>query len=194
MQHPKRGRKGSVIYSETRHGKVAREYVPPRNPRTAQQMYEGHVDLHAFADCLSRCRHTVVYNGDIRTAADGDLLRARFPAVRRWMLGRGLVADPFLAEQLRNRDAPRDLGRLRAFLDDLLAVACEESHGDQQVLGRLKELWGYLAPGLCRDELLLKRIHLCRRVDEDRRTVDGWFERHPQWVAGADGLQMAPGS
>ncbi|MGD0258822.1 MAG: hypothetical protein ABSD29_03260 [Verrucomicrobiota bacterium] len=34
---PKRGRKGSVIYSETRHGKVAREYVPPQNPRTAQQ-------------------------------------------------------------------------------------------------------------------------------------------------------------
>ncbi len=34
---PKRGRKGSVIYSETRHGKVARAYVAPRNPRTAQQ-------------------------------------------------------------------------------------------------------------------------------------------------------------
>jgi hypothetical protein len=34
---PKRGRKGSVIYSETRHGKVARTYTPPRNPRTAQQ-------------------------------------------------------------------------------------------------------------------------------------------------------------
>jgi len=34
---PKRGRKGFVIYSETRHGKVARAFVPPRNPRTAQQ-------------------------------------------------------------------------------------------------------------------------------------------------------------
>jgi hypothetical protein len=34
---PKRGRKGSVIYSETRHGKVARQYVQPRNPRTAEQ-------------------------------------------------------------------------------------------------------------------------------------------------------------
>ena len=34
---PKRGRKGSVIYSETRHGKVARQFVPPDNPRTAQQ-------------------------------------------------------------------------------------------------------------------------------------------------------------
>jgi hypothetical protein len=36
---PKRGRKGSVIYSETRHGKVARAYVPPRNPRTVQQQH-----------------------------------------------------------------------------------------------------------------------------------------------------------
>jgi hypothetical protein len=39
---PKRGRKGSVIYSETRHGKVARAYVPPRNPRTAPQQDHRH--------------------------------------------------------------------------------------------------------------------------------------------------------
>jgi len=34
---PKRGRKGNVIYSETRHGKVAREFVTPSNPRTVVQ-------------------------------------------------------------------------------------------------------------------------------------------------------------
>ena len=34
---PKRGRKGNVIYSETRHGKVAREFVPRSNPRTVAQ-------------------------------------------------------------------------------------------------------------------------------------------------------------
>ena len=34
---PKRGRKGNVIYSETRHGKVARAFVQPRNPRTPEQ-------------------------------------------------------------------------------------------------------------------------------------------------------------
>jgi hypothetical protein len=37
---PKSGRKGSVIYANTRHGKVARQYVRPRNPRTPQQ--RGH--------------------------------------------------------------------------------------------------------------------------------------------------------
>ena len=34
---PKRGRKGSVVYLETRHGKVARKYVRPANPRTPSQ-------------------------------------------------------------------------------------------------------------------------------------------------------------
>ena len=159
------------------------------HPRTAQQMYDGHADLLAFADCLSRCRHPVVYNGDIRTAADGAFLRARHPAITRWMIGRGLIADPFLAERLCGSAAPRDLNRLRAFLDDLLAVACEESHGEKPVLGRFKELWGYLAPSLCRDGRLLKQIHLCHRIDEYRRTVDGWLDRNPVWVESADGLR-----
>ena len=34
---PKRGRKDSVVYLKTRHGNVARQYVRPRNPRTAEQ-------------------------------------------------------------------------------------------------------------------------------------------------------------
>ena len=34
---PKSGRKDSVVYVNSRHGKVAREYVRPRNPRTPEQ-------------------------------------------------------------------------------------------------------------------------------------------------------------
>ena len=37
---PKSGRKGSVVYVNSRHGKVAHQYVRPRNPRTPQQ--QGH--------------------------------------------------------------------------------------------------------------------------------------------------------
>ena len=37
---PKSGRKGSVVYVSSRHGKVARQYVRPRNPRTPEQ--QGH--------------------------------------------------------------------------------------------------------------------------------------------------------
>jgi len=34
---PKSGRKGSVVYVNSRHGKVARQYVRPRDPRTLEQ-------------------------------------------------------------------------------------------------------------------------------------------------------------
>jgi hypothetical protein len=34
---PKSGRKNSVVYLNTRHGNVVREYVCPRNPRTPEQ-------------------------------------------------------------------------------------------------------------------------------------------------------------
>src|ERR1035438_8486405 len=37
---PKSGRKGSVDYLNTRYGKAARQYVPPRNPQTTEQ--QGH--------------------------------------------------------------------------------------------------------------------------------------------------------
>src|ERR1035441_3423415 len=37
---PKSGRKGSVVYLNTRYGKVARQYVRPSNPRTPEQ--QGH--------------------------------------------------------------------------------------------------------------------------------------------------------
>ena len=34
---PKAGRKGSVVYLNTRYGKVVREYVCPHDPRTLEQ-------------------------------------------------------------------------------------------------------------------------------------------------------------
>ena len=41
---PKSGRKGSVVYVNSRHGKVARQYVRPANPRTpAQQAHRDNV-------------------------------------------------------------------------------------------------------------------------------------------------------
>jgi hypothetical protein len=39
---PKSGRKGSVVYVNSRHGKVVRNYVCPGNPRTPRQ--QGHRD------------------------------------------------------------------------------------------------------------------------------------------------------
>jgi tRNA-dihydrouridine synthase len=146
--------------------------------RTAKQMYEGTVDLDAFAEAAALCRHPVVYNGDIRTRADFLRLKARFPLVSRWMIGRGLASDPFLMEHIRGDEGPRDPVRMKGFLDDYLAVSEGELFGPASVLGRLKELWGYLYLPLRDGERLWKTVRVCRTVDEYRRVVDGvnWVE------------------
>src|ERR1035441_2269484 len=77
---PKSGRKGSFVYLNTRHGKVVREYVRPRNPRTAEQ--QAHRDN---VRAVSRRWRTLSdeQRGDWRVAAadntfvteTGDLVR-----------------------------------------------------------------------------------------------------------------------
>lgn len=153
------------------------------HPRTAAQMYEGEVHLDAFAAVYPLCHAPVTYNGDIHTVEDFALLRSRFPDISRWMLGRGLVADPFLPLAIRTHDPGRQCRdratpeALRAFHDELYARCRAELSGPASILGRMKELWGYLHER-CKDgQELLRRIQRCHRTDDYERIVDGWFVR-----------------
>jgi tRNA-dihydrouridine synthase B len=162
------------------------------HPRTACQMYAGTVDLAAFGVCLRACRHPVVYNGDIRTRRDLERLRAAFPAVASWMIGRGVAADPFLPERLRGDTTPRDPGRLRAFLDDYLAESAAELSGPAALLGRLKELWRHLHLLFAEGESLWQDIRRCRRLDDYRRAVERGFAAAVPLREPADGIGETP--
>lgn len=130
------------------------------HPRTGVQMYDGDVDLDAFAVCLSRIRHPIVYNGDIRDRITVKQLEARFPKVAGWMIGRGLIADPFLPECIRRDGAePADRGtRFRQFHDDLVEGYGRIFCGPAHVLDRMKGFWRYFAEGFQGGARLLKQI------------------------------------
>ncbi|MBO4232264.1 MAG: tRNA-dihydrouridine synthase family protein [Bacteroidales bacterium] len=122
------------------------------HPRLGVQQYEGTTDLEALARCLSVTRHKVVYSGDIQTVSDYDLLKKRFPEIGGWMLGRGILCDPFLAEKIEDYDnnvePKHDLeerySRFTAFYDDLLDTMLG-AYNERRVLANLKELWHYFA-------------------------------------------------
>ena len=141
------------------------------HPRTAKQMYEGTVDLEAFARVAEACRLTLVYNGDIRTLEDFRRLSARFPGIRRWMLGRGLVANPFLAESIRADTDTRVLARFQAWHADLLGRYAADAPGDHALLGHLKELWAYLAPTFRDGRRLWDALKLTRTRAEFERVL-----------------------
>lgn len=151
------------------------------HPRTGVQMYDGMVDLDAFARVLPAFRAPVIYNGDIFTPDDALRLLQRFPTVQGLMLGRGLCRNPALAEEIvaaaaaGTSAAPcRDATfreRVAAFARTLEARYEAKLFGPAPLMGRLKELWGYLHATFETGDAGLRRIQRARTLPEMREAI-----------------------
>lgn len=69
--------------------------------RLGKQLYKGGVDLEAFQKCVDVAKHILYYNGDITSVAQFKKMRERFATIEHFMIGRGLIADPFLPSMIK---------------------------------------------------------------------------------------------
>lgn len=153
------------------------------HPRVLRDYYKNTPNLEAYACAAEGSRHLLCYNGDITDVKRYVALRGRFPETDRVMLGRGLLADPWLPDKLRTyecggREAALsgpDKERLRAFCDDILAGYCAVMSGDRNVLFKMKELWGYMGALFCEPQKYLKRIRKAERIAEYEAAVAALF-------------------
>ncbi len=154
------------------------------HPRTGVQMYGGTVDLETFQTCLAHISHPVCYNGDIHDRAGFRQLQSRFPGVSGWMLGRGLLANPFLCEMIQHDTPCIDNGpaRFAGFHDDLVAAYLDRFSGPGHVLDRMKGFWGYFAAGLVNGARILKKIRKAGSLDRYRHEVAAFLGDEAQWV------------
>ncbi len=83
--------------------------------RIGKQLYKGGVDLDAFQRCIDNTKHTLYYNGDITTVAKFNEVKERFPSINNWMIGRGLIADPFLPSMIKANTNEYPENRLELF-------------------------------------------------------------------------------
>jgi len=70
--------------------------------RIGKQLYKGPVDLDTFEKCLRATKHKLYYNGDITSVSAYKTIAERFPSIDHFMIGRGLIADPFLPSMIKN--------------------------------------------------------------------------------------------
>lgn len=153
------------------------------HPRTGRQMYEGIVDLGTFEACLSECRHPVVYNGDIRTAADFHRLSERFPEVNRWMIGRWALVDPFLPGAIKNGKAlvENKKEKMKAFHDDLYDHYNRTLNGPAHFTDRMKGLMVNFVLAFAENKAAEKAVKKARTPDQYRSAVDRFFAE-TEWV------------
>lgn len=130
------------------------------HPRLGIQQYKGTVDGEGFAAFQSACRHPLFYNGDLFTLEDIGKVEAGFPALSGVMIGRGLLAHPWLALEhqtgtpLSDVEKGERLHRFHSLLLEQYSTLLEG--GEHQVLSKMKTLWDYLLPEA--DKKLRKRV------------------------------------
>lgn len=144
--------------------------------RTGIQMYDGTVNLDGFERCSSLSKHKIIYNGDITTIEMFNGLKMRFPSIKAWMIGRGVIASPLLLATIRGGDHIRDVSKIKNFHDELYLQSSQVLCGPTHLLGKMKELWSYLAQSFPEHPKLLKNILKSTRIEQYRKLMDQVFD------------------
>ena len=131
------------------------------HPRLGDDLYEGTPNWDLFEAFCGITRHKIVYSGDVFSREDFLTLSERFPKVSAWMLGRGMLRNPFLAEEIKGQEAGDKKSRFLAFYQDL-AESLLPLRGESGTLANLKELWHYFADFMnLSEEELQRMLRIC---------------------------------
>ena len=147
--------------------------------RLGKQLYKGQTDPRSFGVCLELSRHHLVYNGDITSRDDFTGLAHRFPDTSSWMIGRGLLMNPFLAEEIKgleSGDREEKRNRLLAFHQELYSGYRDQLSGPGHLLGRMKQLWLYLITSFPEKKKPFKKLKKSSTVHAFEKSVRQIFD------------------
>jgi len=147
--------------------------------RIGKQLYKGGVDLDAFQECLNRTQLKIYYNGDITTVKRFREMRERFPSIDHWMIGRGIIADPFLAQMIKNdtEEYPEDRFEIfRKFHDTLFAEFEQHLSGEKHLLMKMLSYWEYFSQSFENGRKVLKKIKKAKSVKAYDQAIDSIFD------------------
>ena len=129
--------------------------------RIGKQLYKGGVDLDSFQKCLDTSKQKIYYNGDITSVAKFKELQERFPSIDHWMIGRGLIADPFLPSMIKNNTTEYPKNRLEifeAFHDEIYQEYDAYLSGPTPIRMKMLGFWEYFSESFSNPQKTFKKI------------------------------------
>ena len=129
--------------------------------RIGKQLYKGGVDLDAFQRCVESTKHELYYNGDITTVAKFTEMKERFPTIDHFMMGRGLIADPFLPSMIKNNTSeyPKDRWKIFSEFHDTIYRQYDEAlSGPTPIKMKMQGFWEYFSQATSNPQKAFKKI------------------------------------
>lgn len=147
------------------------------HPRMGKQMYTGEASLEKFKRLIPLINRPLVYNGDIFDVEKYNLIDKQ--PVSAIMLGRGLLTNPFLAEEIKCIDNQMDKqSRLHDFVVSLYVERLRHAGGSPKIIGSMKELWKYLMNIFDDPQNVWRKVKKVNHLDEYEMAVESIFNQH----------------
>jgi tRNA-dihydrouridine synthase len=147
--------------------------------RIGKQLYKGGVHLDAFQNCIDNTKHKLYYNGDITTVAKFKEMQERFPSINHFMIGRGLISDPFLPSMIKNNTTEHPKNKLllfEAFHDTLYEGYSQSLSGSTHILLKMHHLWEYFATTFSNPHKVEKNVRKAKSIKNYEQTVKEVFK------------------
>ena len=159
------------------------------HPRIGKQMYTGEASLEKFVALVPLINKPLIYNGDIfdvdyyntilSALSDLSALSALSDLSHAIMLGRGLLTNPFLAEEIKGIDNQKDKkSRLHNFVVDLYVERLHHAGGSPKIIGSMKELWKYMMNIFDDPQNVWRKVKKVNHLDEYETAVETIFNEH----------------
>ena len=146
------------------------------HPRTRAEFYKGTPHRDVFTRAFSETTLPLCFNGDLFSAEDCRLLTAQCPQTHALMIGRGLIANPALAQELNGGDALTPAA-LRDFHNRLFAAYCEK-YPPHVALGRMREIAKHMVCCFEQPEKPRKAIRKASSLRAYSDAIDDLFSTH----------------
>jgi len=117
------------------------------HPRIAKQLYSGEIIDKAYQYAIENLKHKLVFNGDIISLSDYERRKQQFPSTKTWMLGRGILMNPFLASEIKGKKISEDKKRdkLLEFHKLMLESYLDIMDNEGNALNKMQQFWFYFS-------------------------------------------------
>ncbi len=140
------------------------------HPRIGRQMYEGEMHLATLDQVIGEIKHRIVFSGDIVNVEIFNKMKERYPVINDWMLGRGLLTNPFLPEILIKGSGHLTEEIIREkqfnFVDELFCELKVSFKHDRSILNKMKDYFSYFSRWFVNEKEMFTHLSRLRTLEE----------------------------
>ena len=147
------------------------------HPRIAKQLYSGEISEEAFQFVADNLKHKLVFNGDIVSVEDYRNRKQQFLVVEDWMLGRGILMNPFLPVEINGYFLPEAEKRekLLEFHSLMLENYLELMDNEGNALNKMHQFWAYFSYNFSNQKKAFKAIKKSKNMMKYKTEVQRLF-------------------